>query len=119
MLKPVVCDVAIIGAGSAGLAAYHAAKATGAKVLLIEAGAGGPTCARYGCMPSKLLLAAARAARDAKAAEMFAGRCETNRVTLAAPPCRINARSATKSFRRRCFFAVPTAPHELLCRMAL
>lgn len=71
MLKPVVCDVAIIGAGSAGLAAYHAAKATGAKVLLIEAGAGGTTCARYGCMPSKLLLAAARAARDAKAAEMF------------------------------------------------
>lgn len=71
MLQPVVCDVAIIGAGSAGLAAYHAAKATGAKVLLIEAGAGGTTCARYGCMPSKLLLAAARAARDVKAAERF------------------------------------------------
>ncbi len=71
MLKPVVCDVAIIGAGSAGLPAYHAAKATGAKVVLIEAGAGGTTCARYGCMPSKLILAAARAARDAKAAEMF------------------------------------------------
>lgn len=71
MLKPVACDVAIIGAGSAGLAAYHAAKAVGAKVLLIEAGAGGTTCARYGCMPSKLLLAAARAARDTKAAKMF------------------------------------------------
>lgn len=46
-------------------------KAVGAKVLLIEAGAGGTTCAQYGCMPSKLLLTAARAARDAKAAKMF------------------------------------------------
>lgn len=71
MLKPVSCDVAVIGAGSAGLAAYHAAKATGAKVLLIEAGPGGTTCTRYGCMPSKLLLAAARAARDARAAATF------------------------------------------------
>ncbi|WGM30595.1 dihydrolipoyl dehydrogenase [Brevundimonas sp. NIBR11] len=71
MLKPAACDVAVIGAGSAGLAAYHAAKATGAKVLLIEAGPGGTTCARYGCMPSKLLLAAARAARDAREAATF------------------------------------------------
>lgn len=71
MLKPVSCDVAVIGAGSAGLAAYHAAKATGARVLLIEAGPGGTTCTRYGCMPSKLLLAAARAARDARAAQTF------------------------------------------------
>ena len=71
MLKPVSCDVAVIGAGSAGLAAYHAAKAAGARVLLIEAGPGGTTCTRYGCMPSKLLLAAARAARDARAARTF------------------------------------------------
>lgn len=71
MLKPAACDVAIIGSGSAGLAAYHAAKATGAKVLLIEAGPGGTTCARYGCMPSKLLLAAARSARDTRAATTF------------------------------------------------
>lgn len=71
MRKSISCDVAIIGAGTAGLAAYHAAKATGAKVLLIEAGPGGTTCARYGCMPSKLLLAAARAARDAQAAQTF------------------------------------------------
>ncbi|CAN5254037.1 dihydrolipoyl dehydrogenase [soil metagenome] len=74
-LKPISCDVAVIGAGSAGLAAYHAAKATGARVLLIEAGPGGTTCTRFGCMPSKLLLAAARAARDARGASMFGVRC--------------------------------------------
>lgn len=71
MLKPLTCDVAVIGAGSAGLAAYRTAKAAGARVLLIEAGPGGTTCARYGCMPSKLLLAAAGAARDARASQTF------------------------------------------------
>jgi len=71
VLKPVFCDVAVIGAGTAGLAAYRAAKATGARVLLIEAGEGGTTCARCGCMPSKLLLAAARRARSADTAASF------------------------------------------------
>jgi len=52
-------DVAVIGAGTAGLAAYRAAKAAGASALLIEGGTHGTTCARVGCMPSKLLIAAA------------------------------------------------------------
>ncbi|BAN24849.1 dihydrolipoyl dehydrogenase [Caballeronia insecticola] len=58
-------DVAIIGAGSAGLSAYRAAKAAGASAILIEGGAHGTTCARVGCMPSKLLIAAADAAHHA------------------------------------------------------
>jgi dihydrolipoamide dehydrogenase len=55
-------DVAVIGAGTAGLAAYRAAKAAGKSSVLIEGGAHGTTCARVGCMPSKLLIAAAEAA---------------------------------------------------------
>lgn len=55
-------DVAIIGAGTAGLAAYRAAVAAGRRALIIEGGAYGTTCARVGCMPSKLLIAAADAA---------------------------------------------------------
>ena len=54
-------DVAVIGAGTAGLAAYRAAKARGGKAVLIEGGPYGTTCARVGCMPSKLLIAAAEA----------------------------------------------------------
>ena len=65
VMKTVHTDVAIIGAGSAGLSAYRAAKAEGAAALLIEGGAYGTTCARVGCMPSKLLIAAAEAAHDA------------------------------------------------------
>ena len=55
-------DVAVIGAGTAGLAAYRAARAAGARAVIIEGGAYGTTCARVGCMPSKLLIAAAEAA---------------------------------------------------------
>ena len=55
-------DVAVIGAGTAGLAAYRAAVAAGKRAVIIEGGPHGTTCARVGCMPSKLLIAAAEAA---------------------------------------------------------
>ncbi len=61
-MKTLQVDVAIIGAGTAGLAAYRSAKAAGASVVIIEGGDHGTTCARVGCMPSKLLIAAADAA---------------------------------------------------------
>ncbi|WP_054286512.1 dihydrolipoyl dehydrogenase [Gulbenkiania mobilis] len=59
-------DIAVIGAGTAGLAAYRAAKARGKSAILIEGGPYGTTCARVGCMPSKLLIAAAEAAHEAR-----------------------------------------------------
>jgi len=55
-------DVAIIGAGTGGLRARRAVVAAGARPLLIEGNVHGTTCARVGCMPSKLLIAAADAA---------------------------------------------------------
>ena len=64
-------DVAVIGAGTAGLAAYRAAVKRGKDALLIEAGAYGTTCARVGCMPSKLLIAAGEAAHHATHAKPF------------------------------------------------
>jgi len=64
-------DVAVIGAGTAGLAAYRAARASGASAVIIEGGAYGTTCARVGCMPSKLLIAAAEAAHAVHRAPGF------------------------------------------------
>ena len=64
-------DVAVIGAGTAGLAAYRAAVAQGKRALLIEGGPYGTTCARVGCMPSKLLIAAAEAAHMLQTAPGF------------------------------------------------
>lgn len=65
------CDVAIIGAGTAGLSAERAARRAGAKTLLIDPEFIGTTCANVGCMPSKLLIAAARAAHAASTADVF------------------------------------------------
>lgn len=60
-------DVAVIGAGTAGMAAFRSAREAGAKTVLIEGGELGTTCARVGCMPSKLLIAAANGLHDARA----------------------------------------------------
>jgi dihydrolipoamide dehydrogenase len=64
-------DVAIIGAGTAGLAAYRATRGAGASAAIIERGSYGTTCARVGCMPSKLLIAAAEAAHAVHRARGF------------------------------------------------
>ncbi len=64
-------DVAIIGSGTAGMSAYRAALAHSSRILAIEGGPYGTTCARVGCMPSKLLIAAAEAAHAATSAARF------------------------------------------------
>src|SRR5438128_2386204 len=69
--KKLEVDVAVIGAGTAGLAAYRAARAAGKRAVIIEGGPYGTTCARVGCMPSKLLIAAAEAAHAIERAPGF------------------------------------------------
>ena len=69
-------DVAIIGAGTFGMGAYRAARAHTENLLLIEGAQYGTTCARVGCMPSKLLIAAAEAAHDVANASRFGVRVE-------------------------------------------
>lgn len=64
-------DVAIIGTGTAGMVAYRAARAHTDSIAVIEGGEYGTTCARVGCMPSKLLIAAAEAAHDMRSADLF------------------------------------------------
>jgi dihydrolipoamide dehydrogenase len=64
-------EVAIIGAGTAGMVAYRAALDHTPNVLLIDPGPYGTTCARVGCMPSKLLIAAADAAHHVREAAGF------------------------------------------------
>lgn len=70
-MKVINVDVAIIGTGTAGMGAYRAAKKHTDKVVLIEGGAYGTTCARVGCMPSKLLIAAADASYHASQTDLF------------------------------------------------
>jgi len=76
VMTPASVDVAVIGAGTAGLAAWRAASAAGKRALLIEQGPGGTTCARVGCMPSKLLVAAAESAHGVERWDEFGLRLE-------------------------------------------
>ena len=61
-------DLAVIGAGAAGLSVTAVAAQLGLRVALIERGRMGGDCLNTGCVPSKALLAAAHAALDARAA---------------------------------------------------
>lgn len=53
------CDVAIIGTGSAGLSARREVARETDNYVVIDDGPLGTTCARVGCMPSKVLIQAA------------------------------------------------------------
>lgn len=53
-------DVAIIGAGTAGLNAFKQVRQITTNVVLINDGPYGTTCARVGCMPSKVLIEVAK-----------------------------------------------------------
>ncbi|MFX0543707.1 dihydrolipoyl dehydrogenase [Roseovarius sp. S4756] len=64
-------DVAILGAGTAGLAAYREAAKRTDSIALLDGGHLGTTCARVGCMPSKLLIAAANTAQGARGTDRF------------------------------------------------
>lgn len=79
-MKTITVDVAIIGAGTAGMTSYRAAKRAGKSVVLIESGPYGTTCARVGCMPSKLLIAAADAAHSAQTAGPLGVHAENVRI---------------------------------------
>lgn len=69
MRKSEKVDLCIIGAGAGGLSVAAGAAQLGAKVVLVEKGEMGGDCLNHGCVPSKALLAAARAAHLAGHAE--------------------------------------------------
>ncbi len=73
-------DVAIIGAGTAGLNARRAALKEGASIVMIESGPYGTTCARVGCMPSKLLIHPAEVAHTVHEGDFFG--VHVNDVTI-------------------------------------
>ena len=58
-------DICIIGGGSGGLSVAAGAAQMGARVVLFEADRMGGDCLNSGCVPSKALLAAAKAAHHA------------------------------------------------------
>ncbi len=64
-------DLAVIGAGSAGITAARFAAHAGARVVLIEKDRIGGDCTWTGCVPSKALLKVARVAHQARQASQY------------------------------------------------
>ncbi|WP_374435941.1 FAD-dependent oxidoreductase, partial [Tabrizicola sp.] len=61
-MQRIETDICVIGAGSGGLSVAAGAVQMGARVVLIEADEMGGDCLNTGCVPSKALIAAAKAA---------------------------------------------------------
>jgi pyruvate/2-oxoglutarate dehydrogenase complex dihydrolipoamide dehydrogenase (E3) component len=61
----------VVGAGTAGLVAAHAAAALGAKVALIERDLLGGDCLNVGCVPSKAIIRTSRLYADMRDAEHY------------------------------------------------
>lgn len=64
-------NLVVIGGGTAGLVTAGGAAALGAKVALVEKHLLGGDCLNYGCVPSKAIIRAARAAHEARHANPF------------------------------------------------
>lgn len=65
-MKTLTPDLCIIGGGSGGLSVAAGASQMGADVVLFEGSKMGGDCLNYGCVPSKALLAAGKAAHYAR-----------------------------------------------------
>ncbi|HJU28311.1 MAG TPA: FAD-dependent oxidoreductase, partial [Candidatus Binataceae bacterium] len=59
-------NLVVLGAGTAGLVAAAGAAGLGARVALVERNLMGGDCLNFGCVPSKALIRAARAAAEIK-----------------------------------------------------
>lgn len=70
-MERITTDVCVIGAGSGGLSVAAGAVQMGARVVLVEGAEMGGDCLNHGCVPSKALLAAAKAAQAMRAGAAF------------------------------------------------
>ena len=70
-MEQIRTDICVIGAGSGGLSVAAGAVQMGARVVLVEGHRMGGDCLNFGCVPSKALLAAGKAAQAHRAGAGF------------------------------------------------
>ena len=70
-MEKITADICIIGAGSGGLSIAAGAAQMGARVVLVEGDKMGGDCLNAGCVPSKALLAAGKAAHAMRSGATF------------------------------------------------
>ena len=99
-------NLVVIGGGTAGLVSAVGAASLGARVALIERHWLGGDCLNYGCVPSKALIRAARAAYDVRSALELG-------VEVVEP--RVNFPAVMQRMRR---LRAQIAPHDSAERLA-
>jgi len=82
--KDIHVDLCVIGGGSAGLSVAAGAVQMGLDVALIEKSKMGGDCLNTGCVPSKSMLAAAKAAQNFRKAEIFGIKSAVPEIDFAA-----------------------------------
>lgn len=88
-------DICVIGGGSGGLSVAAGAVQMGARVVLIEGGAMGGDCLNHGCVPSKALLAAGKAAQAQRGGASLGVAAQVPKVDFAAAKDHVAATIAT------------------------
>ena len=92
-------DAIIVGAGQAGPSLAGRLTGAGMKVALVERKLLGGTCVNTGCMPTKTLVASARAAHVARHAERWGVRPRRARSRVDMPRVAARARKVTEDAR--------------------
>lgn len=77
-------NMVVLGAGTAGLVTAAGVAGLGGRAAIVERHLFGGDCLNYGCVPSKTLIAAARAAHDARRAAEYGVRVGPAEVDFAA-----------------------------------
>ena len=82
--RKIKADVCVIGGGSGGLSTAYGTSQLGRKTVLIEGHKMGGDCLNYGCVPSKAILAAGKAAQHGREAGRFGVTFEEPQIDYAA-----------------------------------
>ncbi len=83
-MQEITTDILVIGAGSGGLSVAAGASQMGADVVLLEGHKMGGDCLNFGCVPSKAMIASAKAAHSQAHASPFGISDATPQVDYAA-----------------------------------
>jgi pyruvate/2-oxoglutarate dehydrogenase complex dihydrolipoamide dehydrogenase (E3) component len=81
--RRIEADICVIGAGSGGLSVAYGTSQLGRKTVLIEGHEMGGDCLNFGCVPSKAMLAAGKAAQHGREASRFGIDFDEPRVDFA------------------------------------
>lgn len=111
-MNDLTVDVAIIGAGTAGIEAYKTVKSQGLKPLLIDKGPVGTTAIRTGCVPTQILLELSKNINKVEIPSTFTHYGKTPEARITKDNLMQNLRSQKRGFVEDFVKKMYTVPEE-------